>query len=89
MNARPRVRDASHVVKQAAHFGLGQLVVGLRNTMGIARAIAGREALGLPMSTMDSVKDDYASLTKADIDAAIDKHMQVDKAVTVVAGSIQ
>lgn len=67
----------------------GQFVVGLRNTMGIARAIAGREALGLPMSTMDSVKDDYASLTKADIDAAIDKHMQVDKAVTVVAGSIQ
>lgn len=66
----------------------GQFVVGLRNTYGIAAAIAGREALGLPMDTMDTIQADYANLSKEDVDAAIAKHMQLDKAVTVVAGSI-
>ena len=66
----------------------GQFVVGLRNTMGIASAIAGREALGLPMESMDTIETDYASLTKDEVDAAIKRHMQVDRAVTVVAGSI-
>ena len=53
-----------------------------------ANAIAGREALGLPMETMDTIQADYATLSKEEVDAAIAKHMQVDKAVTVVAGSI-
>lgn len=65
----------------------GQFVVGLRNTMGIASAIAGREALGLPMESMDTIESDYASVTKDEVDAAIKRHMQVDRAVTVVAGS--
>lgn len=67
----------------------GGFVVSLRSTLGIASALAQYEAYGLGPADIDALKAGLDAVTKADVDAAIRKYFDLDRAVTVVAGSIK
>lgn len=66
----------------------GMVVVQMENTGGMAGTIASFETLGLPASTLDDLKAKYDSVTKAEVDAAIRKYFDLNKAVTVICGTI-
>src|SRR5262249_28670171 len=67
----------------------GGFVVSLRNSLGIANVLAQFEFLGLQTSDLDGIKAAYDSVTIDQVNEAIKKYLDLSKAVTVVAGSIE
>lgn len=65
----------------------GSFVVGLRTSMGMASSITSYEYLGLPLDLLDNFSRDVKAVTKDQINAAIDKYLNLDKAITVIAGT--
>jgi len=65
----------------------GSVVSSMENTRGIASLLSSFELLGLSPSILDDLKAKYASISKAEVDAAIRKYFDLSKAVTVVVGT--
>jgi zinc protease len=65
----------------------GNHVVGLRNSSGISGMLISAEVMGLGVEGVDAVVDGYTSVTKADVDAAIAKFLDLSNSVTVMAGT--
>mgnify|MGYP001161815451 CR=1 FL=1 len=66
----------------------GEFVVGMRNSLGLARAIHQYELIGVGIGVMDTLESAYKAVTKDQVNEAIRKYLRLDTAVTVVAGSI-
>lgn len=67
---------------------VGNFMVSLRSSQGIAETITRLEYIGLSTAVMDSFAQDFMSVTKKDVNAAISKYFHLDKAITVLAGSL-
>jgi zinc protease len=74
-------------LEKEAGRAVGSFTVGLASSLGIARAIAEFEFLGLGLEALDTVVSQYASTTKDQVDAAMKKYFCPSKAVTVLAGT--
>ena len=66
----------------------GEFMVSLRSTMGIARALARYELLGLDASVIDGLKEAYDAVSVEDVNSAIREYFDLSRAVTVIAGSV-
>jgi len=64
----------------------GQYVVALRTTAGLAATLCAREFRGAPLRDLDREWKRLHSVTKAQVDEAMRKHLRYDRAVTVVVG---
>lgn len=67
---------------------IGSFKVGLSSSLGIARALTEFEFLGLSVSELDKVPEQYRVMKKEQVDAAIKQYFHFDRAVTVVAGTL-
>jgi zinc protease len=66
---------------------VGSFTVGLASSLGMSRALAEFEFLGLGVAELDKVVANYAATTKEQINEAMKKYITPDKTVTVVAGT--
>jgi zinc protease len=66
---------------------VGSFTVGLASSLGMSRALAEFEFLGLGVAELDKVVANYASTTKEQINEAMKKYVTPDKTITVVAGT--
>jgi zinc protease len=66
---------------------VGSFIVQLRSSSGIAQALSRFEFMGLGIEAMDRLPDDFYSVTKAQVDAAIRRYIHPDKLVTAIAGT--
>ena len=67
---------------------VGSFLVSLRSSDGIAAALTRFEYIGLGIEPMDTVSDDFMSVTRKDVLAAIAKYFRPDLATTVIAGTV-
>jgi zinc protease len=67
---------------------VGSFTVGLASSLGVARALAEFEFLGLGVSELDSVARKYSTIKKDQVNAAMRKYFHPGNAVTVIAGSL-
>lgn len=67
---------------------VGSFLVSLRSSDGIASALARFEYIGLGIQPMDTVSDDFMSVTRKDVQAAIAKYFHPQNATTVIAGTV-
>jgi zinc protease len=65
----------------------GNHVVSLRHSLGIANMLNTAETMGLSAEEVDTLVDGYRSVTKADVDAAIRRYLDIGNSVTVMAGT--
>lgn len=79
------IRDKEHADESGR--AAGSFVVGLRTSMGMASSITSYEYLGLPLELLDNFSRDVKAVTKDQINAALDKYLNLDKAITVIAGT--
>lgn len=66
---------------------IGNHVVSLRHSLGIATMLNTAEFFGLGAEVVDELVDGYRSVTKADVDAAIRRYLDLGNSVTVMAGT--
>lgn len=66
---------------------IGSFTVGLASSMGVARALSEFEFLGLGVEELDLLGERYASISKKEVDAAMQKYFKQDCAATVIAGT--
>ncbi|MBY0359637.1 MAG: insulinase family protein [Candidatus Obscuribacterales bacterium] len=67
---------------------VGNFMVSLRSSSGIADTLNRLEYLGLGVEAMDSFAQDFMSVSKKDVNQAISKYFHLDNAVTVLSGSL-
>lgn len=67
---------------------VGSFKVGLASSLGISRAVAEFEFLGLGLAGLDKVTDEFLSVTKDSANEAALKYMHPKSAITVIAGTI-
>ncbi|HEY9760537.1 MAG TPA: pitrilysin family protein [Oculatellaceae cyanobacterium] len=67
---------------------VGSFTVGLASSLGISRALAEFEFLGLGVSALDQVVANYAATTQDQVNAAMKKYFKPSSAVTVIAGTL-
>ncbi len=67
---------------------VGSFKVGLASSLGISRALAEFEFIGLGVSALDEITTEFLSVTKDAANAAAAKYMHPDRALTVIAGSL-
>jgi zinc protease len=67
---------------------VGSFTVGLASSLGISRALAEFEFLGLGVSALDQVVANYAGTTQDQVNAAMKKYFKPGSAVTVIAGTM-
>jgi zinc protease len=67
----------------------GSFKVMLRTSAGIAQTLTQYEFLGLGPSAMDSFAEDVYSVTRAQANEAVRRYLTLDKAVTVLAGTLK
>lgn len=68
---------------------VGSFTVGLASSLGIARALAEFEFLGLGPAELDAIAKRYASVSKEQVDTAIRRYFHPKNAITVVAGTFE
>ncbi|MBN9394496.1 MAG: insulinase family protein [Candidatus Melainabacteria bacterium] len=78
--------DPNDLAKEAGR-ALGSFKVGLASIAGIARVLTEFEFLGLGAKELDLIASRYQSLTKTDVDKAMQTHFHPDKLVTVISGT--
>ena len=67
---------------------VGSFTVGLASSLGMSRALAEFEFLGLGVAELDKVVANYVSTSREQVNAAMKKYFKPDNAVTVVAGTL-
>jgi zinc protease len=67
---------------------IGSFKVGLASSLGIARVLSEFEFLGIGVSELDKITQRYGAVTKKQADAAMNKYMHPEKAITVVSGTL-
>jgi zinc protease len=67
---------------------VGSFTVGLASSLGVARALAEFEFLGLGVPELDAVARKYSTIKKDQVNAAMRKYFHPSNAVTVIAGTL-
>ena len=67
---------------------VGSFKVGLASSLGIARALSEFEFLGIGVAALDNITNEYLAVTKQSANAAARKYMHPEKAITVIAGTL-
>ncbi len=67
---------------------VGSFKVGLASSLGISRALAEFEFIGLGVGALDEITNKFLAVTKDAANAAAEKYMHPDRSLTVIAGSI-
>lgn len=67
---------------------VGSFLVSLRSSDGIAAALTRFEYIGLGTDPMDTVSDDFMSVTRKDVQQAIAKYFHPELATTVISGTV-
>jgi zinc protease len=92
--AREVMRDylkkgiSARELEDEAGRAVGSFLVALRSPEGIAAALTRFEYIGLGVAAMDTLVNDFMSVKRKDVQAALHKYMHPDRAVTVVAGTL-
>ena len=79
---------SSEELEDEAGRAVGSFLVSLRSSDGIAAALSRFEFIGLGVGAMDTVADDFMSVKKKDVQEALRKYIQPDKASIVLAGTM-
>ncbi len=75
-------------LSKEAGRAVGSFTVGLASSLGMSRALAEFEFLGLGVAELDKVVANYAATTKEQVNAAMKKYIEPANAVTVIAGTL-
>jgi zinc protease len=75
-------------LEDEAGRAVGSFNVQLRSSGGIAQALTRFEFMGLGTEGMDKLADSFLSVTKVEVNAAMQKYFHPEKAVTVIAGTL-
>lgn len=75
-------------LEDEAGRGVGSFLVSLRSSEGIASALTRFEYLGLGVSPMDTLVQDFMSVKRKDVLEAMHKYIHPDNATTVIAGTL-
>jgi zinc protease len=67
---------------------IGSFKVGLASSLGIARALAEFEFLGIGVQELDKITSRYNAVTKKQVDEAMRKYVKPELATTVVVGTL-
>ena len=67
---------------------VGSFLVSLRSSDGIASALARFEYIGLGIEPMDTISNDFMSVTRKDVQKAIATYFHPENATTVIAGTV-
>jgi zinc protease len=67
---------------------VGSFKVGLASSLGISKALAEFEFIGLGVQALDEITNEFLAVTKDAANAAAAKYMHPDRALTVIAGSL-
>lgn len=78
----------AHELEDEAGRAVGSFLVSLRSSDGIASALTRFEYIGLGVSAMDTVAEDFMSVKKKDVLEAIKKYIHPEHATTVLAGTL-
>lgn len=65
----------------------GQFLVGLRTSYAIASTLAQYQFIGLDPADLDGFPEKVRAVTKEQVNEAIKKYLQINKATTVIAGT--
>jgi zinc protease len=66
----------------------GATVVGLRTTHAIASTIVWLESIGLSVAALDTLHTELKAVTKEAVNKAIREYLRMDRAVTVLVGTV-
>jgi zinc protease len=78
--------SADELAKESGR-AVGSFAVGLASSLGMARALAEFEFLGLGATALDQVVEQYGNVSKEEVDAAMRKYFHPTSAVTAIAGT--
>lgn len=75
-------------LEDEAGRAVGSFLVSLRSSEGIASVLARLEYIGLGVSALDSLADDYMSVSRKAANDALRRYLDPDKTTTVIAGTL-
>ena len=75
-------------LKKETGRAVGSFKVGLASSLGIARALTEFEFLGMGTDALDKITDQYLAVTTKAANETVRKYMCPDKAITVIAGTL-
>jgi zinc protease len=79
---------SSDELNKEAGRAVGSFTVGLASSLGMSRALAEFEFLGLGVAELDKVVASYAATTSEQINAAMKRYFKPSNTVTVIAGTL-